>query len=468
MAKVGFSSGNRKPSTTKATEAPTAPQAQVPATVTHAAVPEVSTIEEARERPSYSPQAYKDLDMAEYRGRFAEETKALSDKQLFDVVVGTDDDLSDDDWRSLFRAAANPNVPDGDTLAAHAIALGEQASTIMNQTAIRLAVAREDWQGGPIYTLLALRSTYDEETLASFPIPGSETGNNPDRFSITTMKGDKKGTKKTTFYAQFTRGTTEGKAVLERLDWLERAADKGAVKDGIPEDILELTPDGRDTQRSFLEGRLNTMTQAYKKAMELHFQFLAVNSYHDNIVAEPIWVDGKSPDDVDETWQAEVVRTAEPITVYYFEEGKPVTKWEHFSIGAFLKLKPKTALENGGGFKKLIESGATKKPPKQPGTVPTATEGDTVIKTVDKGIAFFVEAHRWMTEIASARDGAEYGKLVQQLTAKNADEYVTAFVELKNYMIDVAKNNGLDAKYVKLKSAGSDLVSDTKVPAKAS
>lgn len=449
MVKASFGRKNAAPAKTE-----TKPAVQVPATV-------------ETKPETYTPAAYVANDIGEYRGRFPEETKTLSDKALFDIVMGTADDMSDDDWKSLFLSRANPNAVDGDTLAEQAHDLGSKAGVIVNETATRLAKAKEDWQGGPIYTLLALRASYDETELDMFPVPGSETGHNPDRFSITTMKGDKKGTKKTTFYAQFTRATAAGKALVERLDWLERAADKGMVKDGIPEEILEMSPDQRDSERSFCENRINVMTQAYKKALELHFQLQKVNSYADNIVAEPIWQEGKSPDDCGETpWLAEVVPTNEPIMVYVVpEQGKPVQHWEHFSIGAFLKLSPSKATERGGGFRKLVESGATKKAPLSPGqAAAVAAAQDVTIKTVDRGLGVFVEAHRWLLEIMGSKDAADYGKLVNELTKKGNDEYVTSFVELKNALVDICKNNKLDNKYVALKEKGSDLPSDTKVP----
>lgn len=351
-----------------------------------------------------------------------------------------------------------PSTVDGDALADHAAKLAAKESKGMVATLERIAKAREDWQGGPLYTLMALRATYSPEELDEFPVPGSETGNNPDKFSITVQNGDKRSTRKTTFYAQFTRATGSGKALLQRLEWLERAADKGAVKDGIPEDISDMTPEQRVSHKSFCDNRLNTMTQAYKKAMDLHFKFNAVNEYADNITAEPIWEEGYSPDDVDDLFACRVVPTAEPIAVWMAVEGKP-PRWEPFSIGAFLKLNPAKATEKGGGFKHLIESGIVKKAPGGGATTPQgAASEDITIKTVDRGLGVAVEFHRWFMEILGERDKAEYGRLVQATGKKDADEYVVSFVELKNILNDYCRDNKLDARYVKLKQAHSELV----------
>jgi len=52
----------------------------------------------------YTPEDYIALDIGEYRRRFGDETKGISDERLFDLVMGTDDDLDDDQWIALFKA----------------------------------------------------------------------------------------------------------------------------------------------------------------------------------------------------------------------------------------------------------------------------------------------------------------------------------------------------------------------------
>lgn len=352
---------------------------------------------------------------------------------------------------------------DGEALANHAQALGAKASVFMGDTIERLSKAKEEWQGGPIFTLLALRDAYSEEELAEFAVPGTETGNNPDKFKITVMNGDKKTTRQTTFYAQFARGTAAGKKIAETLEFLDRAADKGAVKDDIPADILALDHEGRERQRSFLNGRINTMTQAYKRAMLLHFKFVEVEEYADNIYCDIDWVEGKSPDDVDHVSQCEVEPGNEPIILWMQEDGKDgkpgKQKREPFSIAAFLKLNPAKALEKGGGFKALIESGVVKKAPGGGATTPAgAASEDITIKTVNTGLGIMVEFHRWMQEIRGERDGTEIGKFLMELKKKNNDEYLVAAVELKNILIDVCRDTGADAAYAKLASNGSELI----------
>lgn len=41
--------------------------------------------------------------VTEYKTRFPEETKRFSNSQLYDAVMETEDDMSDEDWREYFN-----------------------------------------------------------------------------------------------------------------------------------------------------------------------------------------------------------------------------------------------------------------------------------------------------------------------------------------------------------------------------
>ena len=53
---------------------------------------------------NYTAEDYADLNLNEYRERFPEETKPLSDQHIYDIVMSTDDDMEDDAWRALFKS----------------------------------------------------------------------------------------------------------------------------------------------------------------------------------------------------------------------------------------------------------------------------------------------------------------------------------------------------------------------------
>lgn len=353
----------------------------------------------------------------------------------------------------------------GDQLAL-AAKLAAKESPFMATTQAVIAKGREDWQGGPIMTLFSLQQTYEDEELNEFPIPGSEApNNNPDKFKMEYMEGDTKKTKNTSFYVQFAHLTKSGRDYVFRLECLDRVADKGAIKDGIPEDILNMSPEQRRVHRGFCEGRLKTAAQSYRNAMRLHFKIKEVEEYGDGqtVTVDPLWVEGHGPDKVDPE-HVMLEPGTECLAVNYQTADMKHPNWEHYSISAFLKLQPKKAEEKGGGWVNLRDSGATKKAPKAPGTAEKVGD-DLTIKTPDRFVGFVVEEHRWLDEILSEKDRATYGALCQQLTAKNNDETIIAFVELKNWLNDMARELKLDARYTKIKSAGSDMISDSKVAA---
>ncbi len=356
-------------------------------------------------------------------------------------------------------ASSLPNI-DGDKLAEIARNLGAEAGDASGEAINLVMKAKEDWQGGPFKVLFGLQADYTEEQLNSFAIPDTEDGNNPDVFKV--HKTDAKGKSKlvnTTFYTQFADGTPDGQAILARIEFTERAGNKDMVKDDIPADILEMSPHEREVHLNFLKGRRGTIRQAYKKAMALYFQFQLVNEY-DGIMAEPIWVKGKGPNDIKEGELPEVENTTKPIAVWLIpDEGRPVAKWEALSIGAFMKLDTRKAMEKGGTFAALIESGATKKAPGS-GSQTNKNEG-LVIKTLETGISVLAEFHRWSDEINGAKDKAEIGKLYKLMNAKDNDELIVAVVEVRNFLQQLAKDTAADAKYVRLQQGGSDLVAET-------
>lgn len=372
----------------------------------------------------------------------------------------------------VVETPAPPEAPADVAIQGDQLALAERLAAketpLMAKTQSVIAKGREDWQGGPIMTLFSLQQSYSDEdldfNLDMFPIPGSEApNNNPDKFKMEYMEGDTRKTKNTTFYAEFARRTPSGRNYLQRIQWCEQAADKNMVKDGIPEDIMNMSPEQRRVHVTFCEGRLKTAASSYRNALRLHFQIKAVEEYGDGntVQVNPLWVEGHGPDEV-EPEHVMLEPGNEPLHVSYEVEGKPI-QWEHYSITAFLKLKPKTAEENGGGWIKLRDSGATKKPPKVPGTVEKPSGDELTIKTPDRFLGFIVEEHRWLDEILSEKDRATYGQLAHMLTQKDTDEVKVAVVELKNWLIDMCRDLKLDAAYTKIKSAGSDLVSDTAV-----
>lgn len=396
----------------------------------------------------------------EYRGRFPVETEGLTDRQLYEVVAATEDDQSDEDWCKLFAAVPRSvaNI-DGDALAEAARALGAKAGEGSDNAIHLVMKAKEDWLGGTFKVLFGLKMDFDDDVLNSFAVPDTDTGNNPDEFKV--YKEDSKGKRKlvaSSFYVNFGDATPAGQAILERIEWAERAGDANMIKDDIPQDIKDMTPHARETHLNYLKGRRATIRAAYKKAMALYFKDKEVNAYP-GVKCEPIWVEGKGPDDVklDKGELPEVENTTKPMAVWLVpQEGRPIAKWEAFSIGSFLKLNTNKALEKGGTFSSLIESGATKKKPGGGGNS-DKPEGLT-IKTLETGVSVMAELHRWATEIGEAKDKAEISRLYKLMNAKDNDELITTVFELADFFKHMVDDTNAGPKYLKLQQGGSALV----------
>lgn len=350
------------------------------------------------------------------------------------------------------------NTIDGDTLAEMARALGAKVGTNVTSAIDFVVKAKEDYMGGAFRVLFGLQADFDPDELDGFAVPDSDTGMNPDEFKVT--KEDGKGKRKlvnSNFYVNFADGTPGGQALLSRIEMVERMADKNAMKDDIPDDIKAFDPHERETQLAFLKGRRSTMRASIKNAMALYFKLKEVNDYP-GVMAEPIYVKGKTPEDCEKGTCdiPEVENTPKCIAVWLVpDEGRPIAKWEALSIGEFKKLRPAKGIEKGGTFAALMESGVEKKKPGT-GSKSDKPEGLT-IKTVELGMTVFAEFHRWLDEVASAKDKVEYGKLLKLGNSKDNDEFISALVETRNYLDNLAKEVSADAKYVKLQQGGSDL-----------
>ncbi len=400
--------------------------------------------------PVYSAEAYVENDIGQYRKDYPGSTSCFTDQQLFDLVMATDDDMSEQDWANYFTSNAPVMNTDseGETQKARAIAFASQESDEMSAAIEQVANAKEDWQGGPIKVLFALRDTYGEE-LDSFPKPDLETGNNPDKFKV-AMTNDAGVTamRATSFYMLFADATKEGRAIVTELAFLKRLSNVNDKKENIPSDLVELYLDNEDKRTSrinYLNGRRSTIKASYKKAMALYYQMDAVASLP-HVACDFLWVTDDKGEDT-----GEVEATTKPIIVWErVADGKPVKKREFFSIGSFLKLDAAAASEKGGTLKELMKTVARD-------TNTKAAEFPT-IKTAESYVRGLVECFRAMDEFQSDPDQRELGKLMKVLGAKGSDELKVAIVEYRNYLDDMCDELKLGPWYSDLQAKRSPLV----------
>lgn len=311
-----------------------------------------------------------------------------------------------------------------------------------------VANAKEDWQGGPIKVLFALRETYGEE-IDQFPKPDLDTGNNPDKFKV-AMTNDAGVTamRATSFYLLFADATKEGKAIVDELAMLKRIANVNDKCENVPTALVDAYRDDEDkrTSRSnYLTGRRSTIRASYKKAMALYFQMDAVASLP-HVGCDFDWItDGKGEETGD------VENTTKPIIVWEKPaDGKPIKKKMFFSIGSFLKLDAKECAEKGGTLKELIKTVARD-------TNTKAAEFPT-IKTAETYVKGFVELFRAMDAFQSDPDQKEMGKLMKVLNHKDAAELKVSLVEFRNYLDDIVDEMKLESWYADLQAKRDPLV----------
>lgn len=331
---------------------------------------------------------------------------------------------------------------EGETQKARAIAFASQESDEMSVAITTAANAKEDWQGGPIKVLFALNETYGD-SLAEFPKPDMETGNNPDKFQV-AVTNDQGVTamRKTSFYLIFSDATKEGKAIVDELAMLKRIANVNDKCDNIPNELMELyREDGekRISREKYLTTRRATIRQSYKKAMSLYFQMDAVASL-EKVGCNFIYADADA---------GIVEKTSEPIIVWELpKEGQPITKSKRFSIGSFLKLDAKEASEKGGTLKELLKTVSRD-------TNTKAAEFPT-IKTAETYTKGFVELFRAMDEFQSDADQKEMAKFMKLVHA--SPELKVALVEYRNYLDDMVDEMKLGAWYADLQAKRDPLV----------
>lgn len=414
--------------------------------------------------------SFEDVEPQQYKDRFPIETAGLTLQEIYEAVCETDDDMNDPDWKLFFlkvKRSSSPNVPniDGDALSANAIKLAGDVGDESNAVIAQMADAKEVLDLGRFRLLFAMQNDFEAEQLDGFPVPDTEEGNNPDHFKADKLNADGTTSKAwTTFYTVFADNTVMGRTILSSIEMLERLGNPQAIKDDIPAELKALDPHARENKLNYWKGRRGTLRKAYKEAMKLYFQFNAVNNFP-GIKAEPMWAVGRGPDD-EHADGLEIENTTKPIQVWLIPaEGKPVAKWEALSVSAFMKLNVKKAIEKGGTFAALIESGIVPKV-KKPGA--TATSGGQTgnnaaatklrIETAPTLLDTIIETHRAMTAMLEDKQAVEYGKLLKSVNLKDTDETVTAMVELRNYLNDLCRDAGLDKRYVKLQQSGSELV----------
>lgn len=202
------------------------------------------------------------------------------------------------------------------------------------ETAVkRIIQGRKDWQGGPFVLLGYARTKYGVETLDSFPTPGIEVGECPDKYKMPYYRDGKLKFKATSFYLEFYKRTPEGKIIERDLAFIALAKDEKANKATLPAAMLSMNEVDLETMRINLNKDRDDAVKAWRSAMALHKQFQAVNALP--------FVEALPNMDKD----GNVLQDAKPIKVWSTTNEK---EWAWYSVGAFLLFDAAKASENGG------------------------------------------------------------------------------------------------------------------------
>lgn len=217
--------------------------------------------------------------------------------------------------------------------------LGAVIDDEVNDIVVKIDEDRKNAAAGPFILLKWFKMHVDADVLETFPTPGSEVGDNPDKYSEPYFRDGKKKYKATSFYLKFfLQSFPAGKNIAAALAHISLAKDENANQAAVPESIRRMNPVQLEAYRVDLMKQQNSGVKALRDCIALSKQLDAVNNLPE-CRAEPI-MDGD-----------DVARIAKPIKVWNTK--KPDSEWNLYSISGFMQFDPATAEEQGGTYDAL-------------------------------------------------------------------------------------------------------------------
>lgn len=285
----------------------------------------------------------------------------------------------------------------------------------MNAAVATIVQARKDWQGGPFILLGYGKVTYGDAVLNTFPTPGVEVGECPDKYKVPYYRDGKLKFKATSFYLEFFKRTPAGMVIERDLAFIALAKDEKANKAAVPPHILAMNPVDLEALRTTLNKDKDSAVKAWRDALALHKQFEAVNGLS-HVEAAP-QTDSKG----------NVCQDAKPIKVWNIDN--PDKEWGLYSVGAFLLFDAGKASENGGTFEALKLT--VKRD--QPEDGPAGTETAPHIATNKTLSAFLLTMHEYIANKHMADKKRElYGLFLKdQINGAGSDQLVQAIRDLE-------------------------------------
>lgn len=319
----------------------------------------------------------------------------------------------------------------GEAVRSKALGYAAKTGTAIDLIVVQGADAKELFKLTPITLKAAITDNLSAEEIDELPMPGSRwndggiANNNCDIFQWKDpSKGGDAKPKEVSFYVTWADGTPEGARVVTEIDWCKRIGKDNMKLDDIPAKWQDKysNPKMIDDRLSYLEGRRATIRAAYKEAVRLIWQLDMVNELAGCVAT------------VDEDGGNQILLE---------DKDAPKKNWKHYSIGAFLRLNPKAAQEQGGSYAAL--KATEKREPKTPapGTTITLNSVQTP-ETMDKvGVAL----HSYLDKALTVTGSADYALLLKHLTGDTGKQSILTLFGLHDAIGKLRRMDVLESIY---------------------
>jgi len=320
----------------------------------------------------------------------------------------------------------------GEAVRSKALGYAAKTGTAIDLVVVGGADAKEQFKLTPITLKTAIEANLSQEEIEGLPLPGSRwndggiANNNCDIFQWKDPSKDQDSKpREVSFYVTWADGTPEGARVVKEIDYCKRIGKENMKIDDIPQgwqnkyNNPKLIADRLD----YLEGRRATVRGAYKEAVRLIWQMDMVNELPG--------------------CQCSIDNEGGQVLV----ENKTDLKkggWKFYSIGAFLRLNPKQASEQGGSYAalKATEKREPKKTPPAAGIL-TLNSVQTP-ETMDKvGVVF----HSYLDKTLATTGSADYALLLKHLTGDAGRQSILTLGGIKECIDKLFRMDTIRAVY---------------------
>lgn len=346
----------------------------------------------------------------------------------------------------------------GEEMQKKARAFGVLHSAELGDTINRVAKAKQDYQGGPFAVMFKVTANMTGEQVDELPHPSSNTGNNPAVYKL-PGNGPKAKPVEGKYYNTVSDSLACNVAKQQRIEILELSlGDPTKVNmSSVPQDILDMHKDYRDTEIARLKGELATSRKAVNEAFELLFHIREVNELA-GVTASVIYAldkDGKSLDGEDGR-ETVVENTTTPIIVTTTNENRKGIDTIKLPVASFKRLNPAKAKEAGETFKALMDTATVKRGTKTPAADAPGGAKPFLINTIETFQARTTDYHDYIDKVWSATDKAEYQKLLAIVGPRGpagSDDFALSLYSIYTCLGDLYRHDTIRARAEALKEA---------------